>query len=368
MMPRSLKNLAVFVSAALIFLFVLFVAAQTAQVVELADRVHPTLGRMVLWLLLGLYAVLLVAPLAAIARLRKPLARPTADSGPEFDRYLEHLACRLRSNPALQGCGLFLDSASTPGADVTKAMDTLGGKADVVIRETAGLVFASTAISQSGRLDGLAVLAAQVRMVWRIAHLYDQRPSARETIALYREVAQASFLAFGADEVLDTVADRAVPIIQEMVGTSFARAVPGFGVVASVVMSSLLEGSANAFLTLRVGIIAKRYCGALSVIDRASLKRSAAMEAVALLGGIVRDVGGRIVSRLRQKGWDAIRNSAAAACDSVVDAGKQTGQFAAETARKAGAALANGWDLAKEKIGNARRRPNDGERSPADTA
>ena len=40
-------------------------------------------------------------------------------------------------------------------------------------------------------------------------------------------------------------------------------AIPGFQVFTTIAVNSLLSGSANAFLTLRVGMIAKAYCGSL---------------------------------------------------------------------------------------------------------
>ena len=48
----------------------------------------------------------------------------------------------------------------------------------------------------------------------------------------------------------------------------------------------MLTGSANAFLTLRVGMIARRYCSTLVLEDRRTLRRSATAQAAVMLGGI----------------------------------------------------------------------------------
>ena len=48
-----------------------------------------------------------------------------------------------------------------------------------------------------------------------------------------------------------------------------------------------LDGTANAYLTLRIGIITKKYCGALVKLETKSIRRLASLEAARLLGGIV---------------------------------------------------------------------------------
>ena len=62
-------------------------------------------------------------------------------------------------------------------------------------------VFLATAVSQSGRLDGLLVFAAQSRMVWKIALLHYQRPSVRDMINLYANVAGTAFVASEIEDI-----------------------------------------------------------------------------------------------------------------------------------------------------------------------
>ena len=52
-------------------------------------------------------------------------------------------------------------------------------------------------------------------------------------------------------------------------------------------VSAILDGTANAFLTLRVGIIASRYCVPLTHLERKPTRRLASACAAKLLGGIV---------------------------------------------------------------------------------
>ena len=161
-------------------------------------------------------------------------------------------------------------------------------------------VFLTTAVSQSGRLDGLLVLAAQSRMVWRVAHLYYQRPSLREMLYLYANVAATSFVAGELDDL--ELHQMIQPVVAGTVG-AVGGAIPGFQVMTSIMVNSLLSGSANAFLTLRVGIIAKDYCGSLVAEPRTQVRRAATAEAARLLSGIVKDSG----KRVRDAIWEEIK-------------------------------------------------------------
>ena len=291
-MYSTIKNVALGVSAVILFFFVLFVVNQTAQVVGLADRVSPAFGTAVLWSLLGIYVVLVAAAAIFFLGLPKPLVPPESETEPGFSRYLEALRKRLASNPRLKGYDL-------SGRDGTeRALEALGRECDVIIRDSAAAVFVSTAISQSGRLDTIFVMTAHFRMVARIASVYSQRPALRDLIHLYANVAATAFVAGELDEA--DICEQIEPILSSALG-AVSLSVPGVQAAASIVVNSILTGAANAFLTLRVGIIARRYCGSLVISDRRALRRSATAEAAKLLGSIVK-TGTSCISRAL---WDA---------------------------------------------------------------
>jgi hypothetical protein len=76
--------------------------------------------------------------------------------------------------------------------------------------------------------------------------------------------------------------------IDVLVGTIFGStvaAIPGMHLLAS----SVLSGSANAFLTLRVGMITKEYCRGTVRVEKTGLRRAATVKAAKLLGSIVRE-------------------------------------------------------------------------------
>lgn len=278
-MNKTLKKVVLFTSFLVLLLFILFVINQTAQVIQLADRVNPFFGTFVFWALLLVYAILIFIPVFLFLSLPKSLTPPKSEDASEFSAYLAAVKKRLASNSHLKG------HEFSSRQNIEEAFSILGKKSDEIIRQTASTVFISTAISQSGRLDAFLVLSAQSRMIWRIARLYYQRPTLRDLIQLYANVAGTAFLA-GEFEDID-ISEQVEPVLSSTLG-ALAVTIPGVQLAASILVNSVLTGTANAFLTLRVGIIARRYCGSLVIAEKRTLRRAATAEAAKLLGSIVR--------------------------------------------------------------------------------
>lgn len=271
-MRATAKRIVVLVALFIVVVFGIFVFNQTMMIVQSARTVHPVFGDGVLWGLIFLYAVLLITPAVLWFRLPKRIAPPAEGEGEAHERYMADLGRRLARNPRLRGVSL------ATREEVDAALLTLDKEADSVVASAASAVFLSTAVLQSGRLDVLVVLAAQTRLIWQVAHVYYQRPSLRDFVQLYANVASTAFIAAGVEDVdLDVV-------VGTVFGSSVA-AVPGMHLLAS----SVLTGSANAFLTLRVGMIAKEYCRAVTRVEKRGVRRTATLQAAKLLGSIVRD-------------------------------------------------------------------------------
>lgn len=286
-----MKRLVWLAALGAIALFLVFLVNQTAQVVSLASTIHPLFGRGVLIALLLIYAVTLIVPAVLIARLPRALGAPPPAGSAGHAVYWETLRTRLAANPLLRGEDL---------ADVARAVRILDERAAAEIRRTAATVFVTTAISQNGRLDALMVLGVQSKLVWRIAHIYHQRPVWRELARLYGHVAVSVFLVSEIDDL--ELSQQIQPVVQAALGGSVAAMVPGLAAVSTLVLQSILEGTANAYLTLRVGAICQESCGALAPFDARRARRSASVKAAGWLGAIVKDSAGSVV--------DAIANAA----------------------------------------------------------
>jgi hypothetical protein len=91
-------------------------------------------------------------------------------------------------------------------------------------------------------------------------------------------------------------------------------------------VNSLVDGTANAFLTLRVGIIAKRYCGALVLPERRALRRLAVSQAGQMLGAIAREGAKRVAGAF----WTASKTRAGDAASGFAEAVAQAVKASAQ--------------------------------------
>lgn len=311
-MKSTAKKIALLASLLVMLLFILFVINQTAQVVQLARNVSAVFGTVVFWALLVFYALLILGPVTLFLRLPRSLMPPTSEDSPEFPKYLEALRKRLASNS-------FLKSRDLSNRErIEDALALLGKQADDIIQKTASTVFMSTAISQSGRLDAFLVLSAQSRMVWRIAHLYYQRPTLRDLMHLYANVAATAFMASELDDI--DLNEQVQPVLSSTLG-AVAGSLPGLQVAASLLVTSVLTGTANAFLSLRVGIITKRYCGSLVIAEKRTLRRTAGAEAAKLLGSIVKQGTSRVSKMVWELSKDRLGAAVSGAAGHVKEAG-----------------------------------------------
>ena len=277
--------LAVVITVCLLSLII----AGVTSLISLAERIHPIAGTIVFWsvcLAAGFFALYCAV---AYARLPAALIPPEEESGPTYDAYLQALRIRLAVNPRTRGKPLATEE------EIENAVGHLSAEADSIVRSTASTVFLSTALMQNGRLDGLIVLFTQIRMVGRIARIYVQRPSPRELARLYANVAGTAFVASGLEslDLGEMVAPLAVSVVPALKG-----GIPGLSGISALLVRCVSNGAANAFLTLRVGEIARRYCELTSRCPPELIRKSATAAAVQHLGRIVRENGALVVRKI----------------------------------------------------------------------
>jgi hypothetical protein len=274
-----------------LIVFALFVMRETAGVVTLASTLHPGLGRGVLIFLLVVYACCIGVPVVLFLRLREPLIPPSEADTEAVGRHLDRLSRRLSRNPHLGALPVGADRTS-----IERALSALDGLANEHITREASVVFLSTAISQSGRLDGLLVLVAQSRMIWTVAHVYAQRPGLREMVWLYANVGATVFAAQAVEDL--DLGEVLEPMVAPVLATAAGGGTVVLAPLATLVGDALLQGTANALLTLRVGCITKRYCRGLPLPDRRLVRRSATREAAGMLGGVIAAHAGAVTAAI----------------------------------------------------------------------
>lgn len=285
----GLRHVIVGIAVLLTVCLLSLIVAGLTSLILLADRVHPLAGNIVFWVVCLSAAAFALYGLIGYAKLPAALIPPEEKSGPKHEAYLEALRVRLSANPRTRGKPV----ASLD--EIESALEILSVEADSVVRKTASTVFLSTALMQNGRLDALILLFTQIQMVTRVARIYVQRPSPREMIRLYLNVAGTAFIAGGLEslDLGEMVAPLATSVVPALKG-----GIPGLSGISALLVKCVSNGAANAFLTLRVGEVARRYCELTSRTSPETIRKSATAEAVQHLGRIVRENGALVVRKI----------------------------------------------------------------------
>jgi hypothetical protein len=284
------------------------IIAGVTSLISLADRIHPVAGSVVFWTLVLAAAWAVLYCLIAYAKLPAALIPPEEEFGPKHEQYLEALRVRLAANPRTR------DNPLATHAEIENAIGVLSAEADTVVRRTASTVFLSTALMQNGRLDALILLFTQIQMVTRVARVYVQRPSPRELIWLYLNVAGTAFISSGLEslDLGEMVAPLATSIVPALKG-----GIPGLSGISALLVRCVSNGAANAFLTLRVGEVARRYCELTSRTSPELIRKSATAAAVQHLGRIVRENGALVVRKIWESTGRALIDSGVSKAEDI---------------------------------------------------
>lgn len=307
------KELKYFGIAAVAFVFLLlgvFVINQINSVYNLANGLNPVFGQVVLYGL-GIFAVgIVIVPVVYVLRLPGRLHPPKDEDSQAYQDYLNKVRQRLETNPVLQEENADPDKQKLGDREFIKdSVSSLNKQANDIIEDISGFVFVSTAVSQNGVFDAVIVLIAQLRMVWQIAHLYNQRPSLKELAKLYINVAATVFIVRGIED-FELLEDQLEPVIASVLGSSLGGMVPWLNTASVVMVNSIVQGSANTFLTLRVGVISKKYSKPLQQDKpKAKIRKSASSEACLMLGRVL----GKSVKVVTRSVYNASKNASKSA-------------------------------------------------------
>ena len=177
---------------------------------------------------------------------------------------------------------------NTTNEEMETSIKILNTEAEKVIRANASRVFITTTISQNGSLDALFVLVHLTRMIWHVATIYHQRPGMKNLLKIYFNVLATIFLARSLED-LEVLDEQLEPIMSLLFGSFLSSVIPGVQTAVNLVLNSAIQGSANAYLTLRVGLIAQEFIINEERRDKRTVRKSAAIRALPMLGTIVND-------------------------------------------------------------------------------
>ncbi len=142
---------------------------------------------------------------------------------------------------------------------------------DEEIADTAKKVFLVTAVSQTSLYDMLGSLSANLNLVRRIVEICGFRPNNAQLVKLYIRTMTVALVAAGLEEI-----DMA-ELFSMVAGNSLYK-IPG------MLVGSVTQGVANAFMAMRVGAATKYYlCDPNKEITNKSLRMRAYRESLSLL-------------------------------------------------------------------------------------
>lgn len=245
--------------ALVLLLLAVFLFMVTKSLSDLAELLYSGAGRPMLFTLLSI-EVIAFAYLLHPVFFQKPRLVITKDaSAAEQAAFRAELLTRLNKNPALKTYAASLSKDDSDPEALAKCLASLDKEAEREIMGTAKRVFIGTALSQNGRLDAIIIFVALCRVVWRVSKIYNHKPHPLEIASLYRAVAASTFLAFSFEEldlgseISGSLGEMAKAVAPALGGSSL----PLVGNAMQKLTASCLDGAANSFLLIRVGIIAR---------------------------------------------------------------------------------------------------------------
>ncbi len=152
-------------------------------------------------------------------------------------------------------------------------------KMNQVIRKNAKTVMLSTAISQNGRLDFFTVIVVNLKMIKELVVMCGFRPSYKNLAKLTVNVFTTALIAEGLENM----------DITELMPTSTMNTLSEIPFIKPV-LSSVTQGISNALLTLRIGIVARKFLFSdAKEITKEEIRRTALLEAAGMIPSVVGD-------------------------------------------------------------------------------
>jgi len=245
----------------------------TNDIVSFASKINPGFGQISFYSLIVIYAFVVFVPLVYMFSKSKKLVPPDNSESKEYKNYLETLKKRLKKNKILSNLNVKVENEE----DIKKAFNILDKHANELVIKSSSLVLITTAISQYGYADAFIVMLTQIKMIWKITHIYNQRPMISDILRLYANVAATMYAAGNLEQIIDDI-DLAqyIPSIVASAPSGFLDKI-SLGTL-SIITNSIIDGVINSLLVLRVGLITKNYFKYAGKLSRKKIRKLAFKE------------------------------------------------------------------------------------------
>ncbi|MDI6451954.1 DUF697 domain-containing protein [Peloplasma aerotolerans] len=152
-------------------------------------------------------------------------------------------------------------------------------KMNKVIKKNAKTVMISTAISQNGKLDFYTVVVVNLKMIKELVVMCGFRPSYKNLSRLTVNVFTTALIAEGLENM----------DINEILPTSTINTLGDIPFIRPM-LSSVTQGISNALLTLRIGIVTRKFLFSdAKEITKEEIRRGALFEAAKMLPSVLAD-------------------------------------------------------------------------------
>ncbi len=166
---------------------------------------------------------------------------------------------------------------------------TIKKELNKIIIKHAETVFLSTAISQNGRLDSIAVFTINLKLIKELVLKCGFRPS-------YPALGRLSFNILTSAVIAESLEDINFNELFPSKGLNALSELP----FIKTITGSLAQGVGNALLSLRVGIICRNYLFMnLKGVAKSSIRKLAFAEAITLLPGVLAESIKKLPGRLK---------------------------------------------------------------------
>lgn len=157
---------------------------------------------------------------------------------------------------------------------------TLKSEINKIIIKNAKSVMVSTAISQNGRLDFMSVLVVNLKMIKEIVQKSGFRPS-------YAKLGKLSVNVFSTAMIAEGLEGLEFSDLFPASTTNFLSEIP----LIKPITSSIVQGISNALLTIRIGIVTRKYLfSEYKELSKNEIRVSSIKESIKVLPIVVKDV------------------------------------------------------------------------------
>ena len=297
-MKKISKGFWVFIGIVTFFFFVLILVDAVLDLGERIAGVHIYLSY-AFYVIVGiLFVVLIVRPLLQVMFSQTFSLDPLfsdEENAKKNHRMYKHVARNLTKKEFLSdeqksNLSVAMGDPLRLKTVLTDVFDhSIKKEVNRLIVKNAETIFLSTAISQNGRLDSIAVFTFNLRMIRDLVLKCGFRPN-------YPSLGKLSHNVLGSAIIAENLEDINLSELMPSKSVNFLQKVP----FLKTMTGSATEGLGNALLALRVGIICRHYLFMdLKGLNKKQIRKMAFAEAITLLPSVIATSVKRMPNRMK---------------------------------------------------------------------